>query len=754
MLVPRSYSRFTAQLQRTLLFRLRSAKKIFPSIRTVTTFAQAPERYRKPPQEPPRFNATPESLFSDTKRLISQSRAIRNDIVASVTPENATFENVVLPMAQTDNTIGLETSLIGFYQGVSTNKALRDASTEADKQFTEYGVEASMREDIFQLIQAALDKAAPLDPESQRLLEKLHRAYIQNGLHIPKGPKRDRFREVKKQLSELMIVFQKTLMEENGGVWFTQDELHGVPGSVISNLEKGASGTEHEGKVRATFKYPDIFPILKYATNAATRKKIFVANENRCNSNVPLFKEITLLRDEGARLLGYKNYATMRIEDKLMKTPENVDGFLSNIYRKLSPGGLKEIETLLKMKKHHIKSQNEVYDGRYYLWDHRFYDRLMVERDFSVDQNKIAEYFPLQTTIAGMLRIFEELFGLVFIDMTEEARSKDISWHEDVSVFSVWDDGGEEGRFVGYLYLDLFPREGKYPHACNATIQPGFMQNPSTRRYPATALICNFTKPTLETPCLLKHDELVIMFHELGHAIHNLVSRTTYSHFHGIRTVRDFVEAPSQMLEYWCWDPRQLKGLSRHYSSLSPELEVAWRESLSEAEQQQADKPEERIPDVLVERLISTRRVNSALFNLRQLHFGMFDMEVHSPASHEDIKALDITELFNRLRKDISKLDGLEVEGEGWHWGHGQATFGHMVSGYDAGYYGYLSSQVYSADMWYSVFARDPMNRKEGRRYRYTVLEKGGSVEEMRLLKNFLGREPNPDAFYRELVKI
>ena len=180
------------------------------------------------------------------------------------------------------------------------------------------------------------------------------------------------------------------------------------------------------------------------------------------------------------------------------------------------------------------------------------------------------------------------------------------------------------------------------------------------------------------------------MFHELGHAIHNLVSRTTYSHFHGIRTVRDFVEAPSQMLEYWCWDPRQLKELSRHYSSLSPELEVAWRESLSEAEQQQADKPEERIPDVLVEKLISTRRVNSALFNLRQLHFGMFDMEVHSPASHEDIKALDITELFNRLRKDISKLDGLEVEGEGWHWGHGQATFGHMVSGYDAGYYGYL----------------------------------------------------------------
>jgi metallopeptidase MepB len=353
-----------------------------------------------------------------------------------------------------------------------------------------------------------------------------------------------------------------------------------------------------------------------------------------------------------------------------------------------------------------------------------------------------------------MLKIFEELFGLEFVKIegedrkaiSESGKGEDITWHPDVQMFSVWNDAGEGSGFVGYLYLDLFPRDGKYGHAANFNIQPGFITADGSRRYPATALVCNFSKPSPKKPSLLKHDEVVTLFHELGHGIHDLVSKTIYSRFHGTSTVRDFVEAPSQMLENWCWTPSQIKSLSKHWSYLSPEYAEAYNASSSSSE-----RPSESMPDDLIQNIVDTRHVNDALFNLRQLHFGIFDMAVHEVSSHEEVKKLDASETYNRLRHEISKIDGPEALGEGYTWGHGQATFGHLIGGYDAGYYGYLSSQVYSADMFYSVFKKDPMNGKEGRRYRYTVLEKGGSRDEMESLKEFLGREPSTEAFYKEL---
>ncbi|KIW91891.1 uncharacterized protein Z519_07861 [Cladophialophora bantiana CBS 173.52] len=707
-------------------------------------------KFRKPPQAPPSFTATPESLMKETKDMLAGSKKITDDIVAQISQQDATFQNVLLPMAHDENQQTLKAHILGFYQSVSTDQALRDASTEAEKLMDDFSIEAAMREDVFNLVDAVLKKGEKLDPESQRLLEKEHKAFVRNGLNIPAGPKRDRFKEIKKRLSQLGIAFSKTLNEEKSGLWFTAEDLNGVPEDVLSLLKKEGD------KYWLTFKYPDLFPTLKYATNSATRRKVFVANENKCNQNVPLFREAILLRDEAARLLGYPNHAAFRIEDKMAKTPKTVDDFLADLRSRLTQGGLDEIATLKKMKEEDLKSRGEEFDGRYYLWDHRFYDRMMEEKDYQLDQQLISEWFPLQTTIKGMLEIFEQLFGLVFVEIVGKDRDtvspsgkgEDIVWHEEVQVFSVWDDEGEGSGFVGYLYLDLFPRTGKYGHAANFNLQPGFVQQNGTRRYPATALVCNFSKPTAKKPSLLKHDEVTTLFHELGHGIHDLVSRTTYSRFHGTNTVRDFVEAPSQMLENWCWTPSQLKSLSRHYSTLSSDYYEAWKEAAGGSD---AGKPEERIPDDLIQKLIKTKNLNGALFNLRQLHFGIFDMAIHEPKDHSSLEEMNISETYNALRKDISKIDGPEVFGEGNSWGNGQATFGHLMGGYDAGYYGYLSSQVYSTDMFYTVFKKNPMDPKEGRRYRHTVLEKGGSQDEMKTLVDFLGREPKTDAFYEEL---
>ncbi|CAG8971005.1 hypothetical protein HYALB_00007675 [Hymenoscyphus albidus] len=695
----------------------------------------APKKYQKPPQAPPLFTASVTSLVEDAKSICDRSRAMLDKIVADVTPDSATFANVVLPIVTDEDQAALKTRVIGFYQAVSADQALRDASSKAEEILDQFNIEASMREDIYKLVEAAYQKGEDLDPESKRLLEKERKSFIRNGLGIPAGEKRDRFKEIKKRLATIQVQFSKNLNEENGGLWFTKEELEGVPEDVLSGLHKGEG--ENEGKLKLSFKYPDLFPTLKFAVNADTRKKVFMENENKCNDNVPLFREAIVLRDEAARLLGYKDHASFKLEEKMAKNPETVNDFLSDLRTQLTPGGKKEIEHLLELKSEDLKSRGTetTNDGNYYLWDHRYYSRIMVEKEFSVDEQKIAEYFPLQSTIDGMLSIFEELFGFVFIEVSGEDRDKisesgkgpDIVWHEDVKLYSVWDDEGEGSGFVGYLYLDLHPRPGKYGHAANFSLQPGFLFANGTRRHPATALVCNFSKPTATKPSLLKHDEVVTLFHELGHGIHDLAGRTRYSRFHGTSVVRDFVEAPSQMLENWCWTASQLKSLSSHYLT------------------------KEQISDDLLEKQISSKHVNDALFNLRQLHFGIYDMTIHTPSSHAKAEAFKLSGLYNDLRVQISGIKGPEELGLKNDWGNGEATFGHLIGGYDAGYYGYLSSQVYSTDMFYSVFKKDPMNKVEGRRYRHQVLEKGGSQDEMTTLEGFLGRKPSTEAFYQDL---
>ena len=446
----------------------------------------APSHLRKPPQYPPVFTGTPQSVVEDTKRLIEQSRKTQDSIVANVKPESATFNKVLLPLAHDENTLALETHILGFYQAVSTDAKLRDASTEAEKLMDDFAIESAMREDLFRLVDAVVKagEGEKLDPESRKLLEKEHKDFVRNGLGLPAGPKRDRFKEIKKRLSQISIEFQKNLNEENGGLWFTKEELDGVPEDVLGSLKVGKEedGKENVGKFRLSFKYPDLFPTLKYATNAETRKQVLIANENKCNQNVPLFREAILLRDEAARLLGYPSHAAFRVEDKMAKTPETVNNFLGDLRKRLTAGGQEELKVLKALKEEDLKSRNPpvAFDGHYFLWDHRYYDRLMLEKNYQLDHQQIAEYFPLQSTIEGMLKIFEELFGLVFVEITgadrdaiaESGNGKDIVWHEDVQVFSVWDDEGEGSGFVGYLYLDLFPRDGKYGHAANFNLQP------------------------------------------------------------------------------------------------------------------------------------------------------------------------------------------------------------------------------------------------------------------------------------------
>ncbi|KAF4126520.1 hypothetical protein GMORB2_0256 [Geosmithia morbida] len=697
----------------------------------------ADPKFKTPPQAPPLFTHTSDSIISETERLNAEYKKVLDDMVAAVKPETATFATTLKPiLVDDDNTAALR-RILNFYQHVSPKDELRDASRKADEITNDFDIECKMREDVFKVVDGAYQQreSEELDSESLRVLEKERKKFVRNGLLIPHGPQRDRFKEIQKRLSQLCIECQKNLNEDKSSIWFAPSDLDGVPEDdiAIGDLEKGTG--ENEGKVKLGFKYNHFFPLVKYAKNAETRHRYIVADANKANHNVPMFQEIIELRDEAARILGYPDHASLKIEEKMAKTPARVSQFLDDLRERLAAGGKKDVEKLLEYKKNDYAKRGIPFDGSFYMWDTSYYSRLMKEQEYSVDEVKVSQYFPVESTFNGMLEIFEEIFGFEFVEVKEEDRrllsptgkAEDIVWHDEVRVYTVWNDEAGGGEFVGYLYIDLHPRDGKYSHNANFNLEPGYLRSNGSRNYPATALVCNFSKPSANKPSLLKHNEVVTLFHELGHGIHDLAGRTRYSYFHGTNVVNDFVEAPSQMLENWCWTPSVLKSLSRHWET------------------------GESIPDDLVTKLISTKNLNSATANLAQLLIGTFDMTIHTPKSHDDIKKLNAGQLWNQLRHDISGIKGPEDVGEGITWGNRHANIGHFIGGYDAGYYGYLWSEVFSTDMFHSVFKKNPMSKEEGRRYRKVVLEKGGSVDEMEFLREFLGREPSTEPFYQEL---
>ncbi|KAJ6789177.1 hypothetical protein PWT90_03301 [Aphanocladium album] len=727
------------QLRKTPLIR-----KIPIAQRFVSTMAS--EKFANPPQQPPLFNYTPESIEAKIDEIVALHRKAVDDVVASTTPETATFENTLKPILEIENLTHGDNFRACFVQNASPDAAVREASLKADGRMRELDIELRMRDDIFQRVKAVYDNqaSANLDAESTTILGKEYKQYINKGLLLPPGPERDHFKKQQLELSRLCLECSNNHNNETGGIWFTPEQLEGIPQTDVDvdTLEKGTG--ENEGKVKADFKYTTSLPLLKYAKHEATRRDYCIADANKVssflraahvNQNVPLFQTIIELRDEAARQVGYKDHADLIISAKMAKDSEKVKSFLADIRTRVGDGGKAEIEALRELKKQDYAERGLEFDGEIYTWDISYYTRILKQKEYNLDENEVAEYFPLWKTFTGMLEIFEKILGLHFVELDEAAKArlsptgnaKDIVWHDEVILLSVWNDEASGGEFVGYLYIDLHPRPNKYSHNANFNLGAGYLKTDGTRNYPVTSLVCNFSRPSKDRPALLKHGEVVTLFHELGHGIHDLVGRTKYTYTHGTFVMWDFVEAPSQMLENWCWTPDVLQGLSSHWET--------------------GDK----ISTELIGKLMKTKTLNEMMGNLTQVFIGTFDMTVHTPESHEAAKQLNCGRVWNQLRGEITGVKGPEDVGYGLEWGQKHATIGHFVGGYDAGYYGYMYSKVFSTDMFYTAFKANPMDGEVGRRYRKLVLERGGSMDENVILKEFLGREPNPENFYKDL---
>jgi metallopeptidase MepB len=419
---------------------------------------------RKAPQSPLRFTTSAASIVQDAKLCIEVSRRASNEIVQTITPENATFANVILPLAHAQNNHYRGVTILKEYESLSPDAELREASRVVAKLLSDFQFEQAAREDIFQLVDAVSKKDEELDAESRTFLDMRLNSYRHSGLHLPK-PKQQQLKEISQRKMHLHDEFWDVPIDKNTGTYFLPEELHGVSSLVISSLEKGKG--EYEGMLKAPYEQSISWAVMEYASSEETRRRYSKGRPQLPSRKEEILKEIVLLRDQAARLLGYPDHATFMIEQRVAKTPETVNEFLGDIRDGLVDGGAKALEALKQYKKADIESRGQVFDGRFYSWDTEYYGRIMREEKHSIDEKTISEYFPLQETTHAMLHVFEALFGLVF----EEVKQPSV-WQAEVELFSVWDCDGLGGGFLGYLYLDLYKRDNKYEGVSSFNLQP------------------------------------------------------------------------------------------------------------------------------------------------------------------------------------------------------------------------------------------------------------------------------------------
>ena len=639
---------------------------------------------------------TPAQLEAGTDKAIANAQSVLEELVAP--KEQRTFENTLRPLDQIADILGHSQTNYAFLGYVHPNKEVRDAGKKAEEKNSQFGVEIAFREDLNAAVQeyASTDEAASLGGEKARFLEFTLRDLRKAG-HDLDPVTRAAVKEKTERLVSLGVQFQQNIDEWDDEILVTRDELDGLPDSFIDALDVDAD----TGKYKVTIAYPHLIPFTENASSRPHREELrYKFNTVSIDENGKILEEAVVLRQEIAEAFGQPSWSDHRLEDRMAKSPDRVKEFYAGLRGALTEKGeqeLSEISDLLEA---------DVGEDVVQVWDWGYYDTQQRMTNYGVDNFEVAKYFPLPQVLEGMLELTSEMFGINFREVDEFD-----SWHSDVLLFAI--DDADSGEEIASFYLDLFPREGKYGHAAEFPLLLSRRLEDGSYQNPLCAMVANFTKPTADAPSLLQHGEVETFFHEFGHVLHQNLGRTELGRFGGTSVERDFVEAPSQIMQHWIWRPDVLKRFARHYETGEP------------------------IPDELVDQLVAARNLNKGLFQLRQMQYGWWDQEMHSGTGR------DLHDIH-----DEGSAISLMPPNEGTF---ALASFGHLMGGYDSSYYGYMWSEVFGDDM-FSKFEDDGVTNPEvGMAYRRAVLEKGGTVDPDEMLREFLGREPNNKAFLRKL---
>jgi len=659
------------------------------------------------------FTTAPFSKISNShfqpaiKKAIEIAKAEIDEIINN--SEKPSFENTTVTLDFTGEKLNRITSIFFNLNSAETNDEIQKIAQEVSPRLTAFGNDITLNEDLFKRVKAVFDQKETLDltAEQTMLLDKQYKSFARNGANLNEFDK-NKLRKIDAQLSTFSLKFGENVLAETNTFEMhltNEKDLSGLPESAKEAAKEMAKSKEKEGWI-FTLDYPSYIPFLTYADNRELRKKMAIAagkkafQKNEFN-NEAIVLEIVNLRYQRANLLGYKTHAHFVLEERMAETPEKVIEFSNNLLEKAKPAALKEFKNL----ENYAKKLDGI--DQLQKWDGAYYSEKLKKELFDLDQELLKPYFELENVIGGVFTIASKLYDLKF----EEVFNID-TYHKDVKTYNVTDTNG---NFVAVFYADFHPRKGKRNGAWMTSYKSQQIKNGINER-PQISIVCNFTKPTETKPSLLTFNEVTTLFHEFGHALHGMLANTTYNSLSGTSVSWDFVELPSQILENWCFEKEALELFAKHFET------------------------GEVIPMKYVEKIKESASFHEGMQTLRQLSFGLLDMQWHgqNPSEITSVKEFE-NEAFADTKLYPDVIENCM-----------STAFSHIFQGgYSAGYYSYKWAEVLDADAFEYFLEKGIFHKEVATKFKENILSKGGTEKPMELYKRFRGKEPKPDALLK-----
>jgi len=639
--------------------------------------------------------ASAASIERETDEALREADELIHKAARSVAEPSfeATLRSIDLAWARVAEAYGRG----AFLGQVSTDTEAREAGHAADERLTKWRVGLAFRRDLYDAVTAfaATPEAAALDDEGRRLLAFWQRDFRRGGQELA-PERRDELAALRRRLVELEVAFQRNVNEWDDGIEVGAAQLEGLPPSYIDRLAPGS----REGTWRVSLDTPDLVPFLEQSPDRRARRELYERYWSRAVAqNRPLLEEAVRLRDRMASIHGEPSWAHHALAVKMAAHPDRVRAFYDEILPAVSRAAQRDIramETLL---------HDEGEDDAPGIWDWRYCDFRQRRDLYGVDAALVSEHLPLEWVLDGLFAITAEVFGLRY-RRVEEPRA----WHPGVELYEIRDAASD--TLLAHFYTDLFPRADKYGHAAAFPLVVGHRRADGGYERPVSAIVANLTPPGDGRPSLLRHEEVETLFHEFGHILHMSLTQAASARFSGADTEWDFVEAPSQIMEHWTWEPDVLSRFARHHRTGEP------------------------IPAELVAHMVAAQNLNAGLKAAIQVFYGTTDLDLH--AGGPDPRLDDIMRAAFAVT-GLAYPDGTFM----------LSSFGHLMGGYDAGYYGYLWAEALGDDMWDRFEREGILSPAVGAAYRHAILEPNGSRSGDDMFAAFVGRPPSTRAWLR-----
>ncbi|MFR0678990.1 M3 family metallopeptidase [Dysgonomonas mossii] len=660
----------------------------------------------KTPYDTPPFNKIKNEHYEPAieKGIAEHQAEINKIVMIRAVP---TFENTIVPLEESGKLLSRVTSVFFNLLSSESNDEMMEIAQRIQPKLSEHSNSITLNEGLFQKVKAVYDKRleSNLTPEQIRLVEKTYRGFENSGATLV-GKDRDTYKELSTKLSQLTLDFgQNALKESNKFEMLLTDEadLAGLPQMVKDAAAAKAKAKGKEGYM-FDLSAPSYIAFMKYSTRRDLRQKLYMAYNTKCVAggefdNQENVKEIAKTRMQIANLLGYTDYATYTLRNKMAKDKEHVYGLLDDLFSAYAQAAREDVKMVEGFA---VGMEGKAIDLQ--PWDWSFYSEKLKDAKYSVSDELVRPYFELENVKKGVFGLATDLYGITF-----KKNTKIPVYHPEVEAFDVLD---ENGNFLAVLYTDFHPREGKRQGAWMSEFKGQYVEKGKDSR-PFVTIVMNFTRPTETEPALLTFDEVETFLHEFGHALHGMLTKCTYETLSGTNVLHDFVELPSQIMENWLTEKEYLDKFAVHY------------------------KTGEKIPADLVKKLVDAANYNAGYLCYRQLSFGYLDMAWHT------LQQPYTGDVISFERKAMDKTALLPVV-EGTNM---STSFSHIFAGgYAAGYYGYKWAEVLDADAFALFKQTGIFNKDTARSFRENILEKGNTEEPMTLYVKFRGQEPTVNA--------